>query len=122
MLVLYTVLGMAVCADRYTSRSVSITAAAGRGVAGLVRDAERGENIIVERRGRAVAAVVSVDRFEQFEQMSADVTAAALVLARELTDTGNRTSLDDAMTTFGFDRAELETELDATSPADAWSK
>lgn len=78
----------------------------------MVKDAERGEDIIVERRGRAVAAVVSVDHFEQLQQMRADVTAAALVLARVLTDTGSRTSLDAAIAAFGFDRAELEAELD----------
>ena len=39
--------------------------------------------------------------------------AASLVLARELTDAGNRTDLDDAIAAFGFDRAELEAELDA---------
>lgn len=103
---------MTIFADTHAPRSVSVTAAAGRGVAGLVKDAERGEDIIVERHGRAVAAVVSVEHFEQLQQMKSDVTAAALVLARELTDTGSRTSLNDAIAAFGFDRADLEAELD----------
>lgn len=38
---------------------------------------------------------------------------AGLVLARELSDTGNRTDLDDVIAAFGFDRTELEDELDA---------
>ena len=103
---------MTIFADTHAPRSVSVTAAASRGVAGLVKDAERGEDIIVERHGRAVAAVVSVEHFEQLQQMKSDVTAAALVLARELTDTGSRTSLNDAIAAFGFDRAVLEAELD----------
>lgn len=47
-----------------TERSMSVTEAAGRGVAGLVKDAEGGDDIIVERRGRAVAAVVSVSHLD----------------------------------------------------------
>lgn len=92
---------------------MSVTAASGRGVAGLLKDAEHGEDIIVERHGRAVAAVISVDHFSELNNLRADLTAAALVLARELTDTGRRTDLDDAIAAFGFDRAELEAELDA---------
>lgn len=101
---------MAIFADVHSGRTLSVTAATGRGVAGLVKDAERGEDILVERHGRAV---ISVDHFEQIHRLRADLTAASLVLARELTDTGSRTDLDDAIAAFGFDRAELEDELDA---------
>jgi prevent-host-death family protein len=104
---------MTIFADFQDSRAVSVTAATSRGVAGLVKDAEMGEDVIVERHGRAVAAVVSVDHFEQLKRMRADVSSAALILARELTDTGNRTSLDDVFSSFGLDRADLEAELDA---------
>lgn len=102
----------------HPERTLSVTAASGRGVAGLVKDAERGEDIIVERHGRAVAAVISVEHFAELNTLRADLTAAALVLARELTDTGHRTDLDDAIAAFGFDRAELEAELDADVAAD----
>lgn len=104
---------MTIIADLHPERHMSVTAASGRGVAGLVKDAEGGEDIIVERHGRAVAAVISVDHFTELHTMRADLTAAALVLARELTDSGRRTDLDDAISAFGFDRAELEAELDA---------
>jgi len=104
---------MTIFADVHPERTLSVTAATGRGVAGLVKDAERGEDIIVERHGRAVAAVISVEHFDELHRVRADLTAAALVLARELTDTGNRTDLNDAIATFGFDRAELEAELEA---------
>lgn len=90
-----------------------MTAATGRGVAGLVKDAEGGEDIIVERHGRPVAAVISVEHFEELHRLRADLTDAALVLARELSDSGNRTDLDNVIAGFGFDRAELEAELDA---------
>lgn len=104
---------MPIFADVHPERTLSVTAATGRGVAGLVKDAERGEDIIVERRGRAVAAVISVAHFDELHRVRADLTAAALVLARGLTNAGNRTDLNDAIAAFGFDRAELEAELDA---------
>ncbi len=104
---------MTMIADLHPERRVSVTAANVRGVAGLVKDAEGGEDIIVERHGRAVAAVISVDHFTELHTMRADLTAAALVLARELTDSGHRTVLDDAIAAFGFDRSQLEAELDA---------
>lgn len=99
--------------DVHPERTLSVTAATGRGVAGLVKDAERGEDLIVERHGRAVAAVISVEHFDELHRVRADLIAASLVLARELSDSGNRTELDDVIASFGFDRAELEAELDA---------
>ena len=104
---------MTTFAEMHPQRTLSVSAATGRGVAGLVKDAERGEDIIVERHGRAVAAVISVEHFDELHRVRADLNAAALVLARELTDAGNRTALNGAITAFGFDRAELEAELDA---------
>ncbi|WP_104108437.1 type II toxin-antitoxin system prevent-host-death family antitoxin [Nocardioides sp. 616] len=103
---------MTMIADLHPQRHVSVTAANVRGVAGLVKDAEGGEDIIVERHGRPVAAVISVDHFAELHNMRSDLTAAALVLARELTDSGHRTDLDDAIAAFGFDRSQLEAELD----------
>lgn len=104
---------MAIFADVHPERTLSVTAGTARGVAGLVKDAERGEDIIAERRGRAVAAVISVEHFDELHRVRADLNAAALDLARELTDAGNRTDLNDAIAAFGFDRANLEAELDA---------
>lgn len=97
----------------HPERTLSVTEATGRGVAGLVKDAERGEDIIVQRHGRAVAAVVSVEHFDELHRVRTDLVAASLVLARELSDSGSRTDLDDAIAAFGFDRSELEAELDA---------
>lgn len=104
---------MAIFTDAPTERTLSVTAAAGRGVAGLVKDAEHGEDIIVERHGHPVAAVVSIDHFDELRRLRSDLAGAALVLARELTDTGHRTGLDDAIVAFGLDRAELEADLAA---------
>jgi len=102
---------MTTFAGAHAERTMSVTDAAGRGVAGLVKDAEMGGDIIVERRGRAVAAVVSISHLHELQHLRADVTSAALVLARELTDGGHRTDLDDALAAFGLDRTELAAEL-----------
>jgi len=93
--------------------AVSVTEAASRGVSKLVRDAERGEDVVVERHGKAVAAVVSMRHLDQIKRLENDLHDSVLLLARAATDTGARTDLNDAIAAFGFDRAELETEIDA---------
>lgn len=60
-----------------------------------------------------VAAVISVKHFDELQRFRDDLIAGSLILARELSDTGNRTDLDDAISAFGFERAEPEAELDA---------
>lgn len=92
--------------------AVSVTEAASRGVPRLVRDAEAGEDIVVERRGKAVAAVVSMRHLDQIRRLENDLHDSILLLARVATDNGARTDLDAAIIAFGFDRAELEAELD----------
>lgn len=98
--------------------SMSVTAAHSRGVSGLLKDAESGSDIVVERHGRPVAAILSVRRLSELSALEADLRSAALVLSRAATDTGERTELDAAIVALGFDRAELEAELDAESTAD----
>lgn len=80
---------------------------------GLVRQAEQGHDIVVARRGRPVAAVISIGRLERLRDLEADLRSAALVLSRALTDDGTRHGLNDVMDSFGWDRAELEAELAA---------
>jgi prevent-host-death family protein len=102
---------MTIAPELHTT-SVSVTEAASRGVAGLIKEAEAGEDVIVARRGRPVAAVVSMRRLTQLRDLERDLRDVALILARVATDSGRRTDLDTAITAFGFDRAELEAELD----------
>ena len=94
---------------------MSVTAASERGVSGLLRDSEAGIDIVVERHGRAVVAIVSMRHLTELTELEADLRSAALVLARAATDNGERTDLDTAIVRFGFDRAELERELHAES-------
>lgn len=95
------------------ARQVSVTEAAGKGVAGLVREASTGGDVVVTRHGKPVAAVVSTHRLEELRHLEEQLRDAALALVRAATDSGVRTSLDAAIAEFGFDRDELEAELDA---------
>lgn len=101
---------MTVLGDNY-SHTLSVSEAAAAGVSSLVRDAENGGDVIVARRGHPVAAVVSMRRLDQLRVLEADLRDLALVMTRAATDTGARTGLDEVISSFGFDRAELEAEL-----------
>ena len=92
---------------------ISVTDAAKSGLPKLLREVEHGEDVVVERHGKAVAAVVSMRHLDQIRRLEADLRESALLLARAATDTGHRTDLDEVLTTLGFDRAQLEAELDA---------
>lgn len=87
---------------------LSVTDATRRGVSGLVADAEHGQDVIVARHAKPVAAVVSMKRFAEIRELEEDLRDMILILAREAADTGRRTSLDDVLGAFGTSRRELE--------------
>ena len=97
--------------------TLSVTDASKRGISRIVADAESGAGVVVERRGKPAAVVVGMKRMQSILEREDDLRSAALVLSRAATDTGNRTSLDDVITAFGFDRAELEEEFEAEQAA-----
>src|SRR5947209_18949299 len=92
---------------------LSVTEASSRGVAGLVKSVEAGTDVVVARHGRPVAAVVSMARLVELQELERDLRDTALVLARLATDTGHRASLDEVIMAVGFDRATLQAELPA---------
>ena len=91
----------------HTESEFSVTEASSRGVAGLVASAERGETVIVTRRNRRVAAVVGMDQLNEIGELRDDLRDLVLVLAREATDTGRRTSMDEVLSAFGHTRESL---------------
>jgi antitoxin (DNA-binding transcriptional repressor) of toxin-antitoxin stability system len=101
------------------TKTISVTDASARGVSGLLRDAEGGNDLIVERHGRAVAAVVGIGRLAEIANLEADIRSAALVLARAADDDGTRSDIDDVIDALGFDRSQLEAELDAEIAGEA---
>ena len=80
---------------------VSVTEASRRGVARLVADAAHGTEVVVERHGEPLAAVVAYDRYTELVQLRADLRDLALVLGRGADDDGTRTTLDDVVESFG---------------------
>jgi prevent-host-death family protein len=88
-------------------REMSVTEATQRGVAGLVTEAEQGADVVVTRHRRPVAVVISYQRLEELSRTAEDLRDLALVLARKITDTGERTSLDDVLEAFGHTRTSL---------------
>lgn len=83
-----------------------------------MKDAESGTDVVVERHGRPVAAIVSMRHLNELAELEADLRSAALVLARVANDDGRRADLDEVITALGFDRGELESELDAELSSD----
>ncbi len=105
----YTVVGMPLPTAPET---LSITDASSRGISGLARDAEAGVAFLVKRRNSTVAAIIGADRFYEYEEAERDLRDLSLVVARVMSDGGRRTSLDDVISRFGFDRAALAREVE----------
>ena len=82
---------------------LSVTAASARGVARLVADAAHGDEVVVTRHHRAVAAVVGIEHLRELDELTADLRDLALVIARTADDRGRRTSLDDVRASFARD-------------------
>jgi prevent-host-death family protein len=80
---------------------VSVTEASRRGVARLVADAAHGTEVVVERHGEPLAAVVAYERYTELLQLRADLRDLALVLGRGADDDGTRHTLDDVVGAFG---------------------
>lgn len=90
--------------------TLSITEASRSGLSALVAAAEEGRDTALSRHGKVVAEVVSAKEIAQLRQDRETLRDAALVMARFATDSGVRTTLDQAMEFFSLDRAELEAE------------
>lgn len=94
------------------SNAVSVTDAAGGGVSSLVRRVESGDDLVITRRGEAVAVVLGMHRFDELRRLEGELRDLALVMSRAATDTGERRSLDSIIEAFGYSRADLERELE----------
>ena len=58
------------------------------------------------------AAIIGVSELHRYQEAERDLRDLAVVLIRTATDNGERTSLEDVFSRFGFDRATLEREVD----------
>lgn len=90
-----------------TSDLISISDANKLGVSGLVHAAEEGHEHVLMRNNKPVAAVVSMRRFEQLQQLEDDLLDVSLAVARSMTTGPERHSLDDVLAQFGYTREDL---------------
>ena len=89
----------------------SITDANRVGISGLVSSAEPGWVVTLSRHGKPVAEIVSREEMDLLRRDRETLRDVVLVMTRMVTDSGNRTELDDAMEAFGINRDELESEI-----------
>jgi PHD/YefM family antitoxin component YafN of YafNO toxin-antitoxin module len=90
-----------------TDNLISISDASKLGLSALVRDAEEGNDRILVRNNKAVAVMMSMERFEEFQKARDDLIDITLAAARLLTAGTKRYSLDEVLEQFGYTREEL---------------
>jgi prevent-host-death family protein len=90
-----------------TDDLISISDANRLGVSALIREAEEGRQRLVLRNNKPVAVVMSVERFEQLQQLEDDLIDITLAASRMMTTSGRRHSLDDVLERLGYSREEL---------------
>jgi prevent-host-death family protein len=90
-----------------TKDLISVSEANKIGISGLVKAAEQGEQRVVMRNGKPVAAVVSIESLQRAEELEERLLDVSLALTRLLTADERRHSLDDVFDRFGFTREEL---------------
>lgn len=90
-----------------TADLISISDASKLGISALVREAEAGHEQVVLRNNKPVAAVVSMARLEQLQQLQEDLIDVSLAAARMVTAGPGRHSLDQVLARFGYTREQL---------------
>ena len=55
---------------------------------------------------------MNIPNINELEELGQDLRSVAILLARQANDNGKRSTLDEVITEFGFDRESLEAELE----------
>jgi len=72
-----------------------------------VKEAEEGRDRVVLRNNRPVAAVVGIERLEQWQRAEDELLDVALVAIRMATSGPECSSLDEILAQFGYTRDQL---------------
>jgi prevent-host-death family protein len=91
-----------------TKELISVTEAGRLGISALVKAAEQGEQRVLMKNNKPVAAVVGIETLERAEELEERILDVSLALTRLLTTEERRHSLDDVLDRFGFTRGDLE--------------
>ena len=92
-------------------QTLTVTQATELGVSGIIREATDGHDVVVQKQGIPVAAVVSMKHFDQIMHLEDELSTAALIIGRLGSDLGERRTLDEIISLFGLDRSDLENEM-----------
>jgi antitoxin (DNA-binding transcriptional repressor) of toxin-antitoxin stability system len=90
-----------------TKELISVSEAGKIGLSALVKAAERGEQRVLMRNNKPIAAVIGIDALERTEELEERLLDVSLALTRLLTTDERRHSLDDVLDRFGFTREDL---------------
>ncbi|MGH4026630.1 MAG: hypothetical protein ACRDRV_18820 [Pseudonocardiaceae bacterium] len=93
-----------------THDMISVSEASSRGVSKLIQDAALGRVQVVLRNNKAVAAVVGIEgieRLQRLDELESDLRLLSIALARTVTDTGRRYTLDEVAAELGIDLDDL---------------
>jgi prevent-host-death family protein len=90
-----------------TKELISVSEAGKIGLSALVKAAEHGEQRVLMRNNKPIAAVIGIDALERTEELEEQLLDVSLALTRLLTTNERRHSLDDVIDRFGFTREEL---------------
>lgn len=94
-----------------TKDLISVSEASKRGVSRLISDATNGRPQVVLRNNHPVAAVVgieTIDRLHRLDELEGDLRLLSVALARTVTDSGRRYSLEEVAAELGVDLDALE--------------
>lgn len=95
-----------------TDHLLPISEANAKGISRLAADAESGQEWVLLRNSKPVAAVVGMGkmkRLQELEDLEEDLRLLAIALARTLTDNGRRTSFDKVLAHLGITEDDLVT-------------
>jgi hypothetical protein len=98
-----------------TENMISVSEASNRGVSRLVHDASEGRTQYVLKNNQIVAAVVSVnniERLSRLDELESDLRLLSVALARTITDSGRRYSLEEVADELGIDLDALDEDDD----------
>lgn len=100
-----------------TDHLLPISEANAKGISRLAADAEGGQEWVLLRNSKPVAAVVGMGkmrRLQELEELEEDLRLLAIALARTLMDSGQRTSFDMVLAHLGLTEDDLVGTDDAT--------
>ena len=93
-----------------TKDLISVTDAGKMGISALVKVAERGEQRVLLKNNKPVAALVGIEALERAEELEERLLDVSLALTRLLVTDERRHSLDDVLDRFGFTREDIEAD------------